>query len=88
MNNIDNLINNYKNNEGKIIGKSNWIKIDQKIISNFANITMDNQFIHLDHERAIKETPFGSTIAHGFLILSLCTKFFVDVVGPVRNEKM
>ena len=88
MNNIDNLINNYKNKEGKIIGKSNWIKIDQKIISNFANITMDDQFIHLDHERAIKETPFGSTIAHGFLILSLCTKFFVDVVGPVRNEKM
>lgn len=88
MNNIDNLINDFKNKEGKIIGKSKWIKIDQKIISDFAIVTMDNQFIHLDHKRAIEETPFGSTIAHGFLILSLCTKFFVDVVGQMENEKM
>ena len=88
MNNIDNLINDFKNKEGKIIGKSKWIKIDQKIISDFAIVTMDNQFIHLDHKRAIEETPFGSTIAHGFLILSLCTKFFVDVVGQMKNEVM
>ena len=88
MNNIDNLINDFKNKEGKVIGKSKWIKIDQKIISDFAIVTMDNQFIHLDHKRAIEETPFGSTIAHGFLILSLCTKFFVDVVGQMENEKM
>ena len=88
MNNIDNLINDFKNKEGKVIGKSKWIKIDQKIISDFAIVTMDNQFIHLDHKRAIEETPFGSTIAHGFLILSLCTKFFVDVVGQLKDEKM
>ena len=88
MNNIDNLINDYKKKEGKIIGKSKWIKIDQEIISSFANITMDDQFIHIDHERTVKETPFGSTIAHGFLILSICTKFFVDVIGPIKNEKM
>ena len=49
---------------------------------------MDNQFIHVDPERALKETPFGSTIAHGFLILSLSTKLFVDVIGEIEGEKM
>ena len=49
---------------------------------------MDNQFIHIDQERALKETPFGSTIAHGFLILSLSTKLFVNVVGEIEGEKM
>ena len=85
---IDNIVSEHKNKIGKVSGKSNWFKINQKIINSFADVTMDNQFIHLDANRALKETPFGSTIAHGFLILSLSTKFFVEAIEPIKNEKM
>ena len=84
----DNIVSEHKNKIGKVSGTSNWFKIDQKIINSFADVTMDNQFIHLDANRALKETPFGSTIAHGFLILSLSTKFFVEAIEPIKNEKM
>ena len=71
---------------GKDMGESDWLVVDQDRINQFADATLDHQFIHVDSEKA---TPlFGSTIAHGFLILSLCTKFFVDVIGPIKNEKM
>ena len=54
---------------GKDIGTSDWITIDQERINKFADATMDNQFIHVDPQQA--EPIFGSTIAHGFLSLSL-----------------
>ena len=85
---IDNIVNEHKNKIGKVSGTSNWFKIDQKIINSFADVTMDNQFIHLDANRVLNETSFGSTIAHGFLILSLSTKFFVEAIEPIKNEKM
>ena len=88
MESIDNLFDNFRIKIGTIVGQSDWVNINQKLIDDFANLTMDNQFIHIDQERALKETPFGSTIAHGFLILSLSTKFFVDVVGEIEGEKM
>ena len=88
MESIDNLFDNFKSKIGTTIGQSEWININQKLINDFANLTMDNQFIHVDQERALKETPFGSTIAHGFLILSLSTKFFVDVIGEIEGEKI
>ena len=65
-----------------------WFELTQERINDFADTTLDHQFIHIDPERALKETPFGSTIAHGFLILSLSTKLFVDVVGEIEGEKM
>ncbi len=55
---------------GTEIGLSEWIKIDQEQINKFAEATLDNQFIHVDPEQA--NPIFGSTIAHGFLSLSLC----------------
>ena len=55
---------------GEVVGVSGWIEIDQKRISAFADATEDWQFIHVDPEAAAK-TPFGGTIAHGFLTLSL-----------------
>ena len=58
------------------------------MINDFASITMDNQFIHINPERAVKETPFDSTIAHGFLILSLSTKFYNDALKSLPGEKM
>lgn len=55
---------------GKEVGVTDWIEIDQDRINKFADATGDHQYIHVDVERAAK-TPFGSTIAHGFLTLSL-----------------
>ena len=55
---------------GEIIGTSDWFTMDQGRINNFADSTEDHQFIHVDPEAA-KATPFGSTIAHGFLTLSM-----------------
>jgi acyl dehydratase len=55
---------------GTTIGTSDWVLIDQEMINKFADATGDHQFIHIDAERA-KMTPFGTTIAHGFLTLSL-----------------
>ena len=88
MNNIIKIVEDYKNKIGNVVGTSNWIKIDQDMINNFASITMDNQFIHINPEKTVKETPFGSTIAHGFLILSLSTKFYNDALKSLPGEKM
>jgi acyl dehydratase len=55
---------------GTEVGVTDWIEIDQERINKFADATGDHQYIHVDPERAA-ETPFGSTIAHGFLTLSL-----------------
>lgn len=56
---------------GKVLGKSEVFDITQERINNFADCTDDHQWIHVDVERAEKESPFGGTIAHGFLCLSL-----------------
>ena len=61
-----------KSRVGQEIGVSSWMTIDQERIDRFAEVTADRQFIHVDPERAAAETPFGGTIAHGFLTLSLC----------------
>jgi acyl dehydratase len=55
---------------GQQVGTSEWVLVDQEMINKFADATGDHQFIHVDAERA-KLTPFGQTIAHGFLTLSL-----------------
>ena len=55
---------------GEVIGVSEWFEVSQERINKFAEATGDFQFIHIDEERA-KQTPFGGTIAHGFLTLSL-----------------
>lgn len=59
---------------GSEVGVSDWITVDQERINTFADITEDHQFIHIDPEAAAK-TPFGGTIAHGFLTLSLLSQF-------------
>lgn len=55
---------------GKDLGHSEWLQVDQERVNQFAECTGDHQFIHLDVEKA-KQTPFGGTIAHGYLSLSL-----------------
>lgn len=56
---------------GQELGVSDWFTIDQKRIDAFADVTEDHQWIHIDVERAQRESPWGTTIAHGFLTLSL-----------------
>ena len=65
---------------GKEIGVSEWLTITQERIAQFAEATEDRQWIHLDRERAAKESPYGTTIAHGFLTLSLISRFMKDVI--------
>jgi acyl dehydratase len=56
---------------GRELGVSDWITVDQERINQFADCTGDHQWIHVDVERARRESPFGTTIAHGYLTLSL-----------------
>ena len=60
---------------GTEVGISDWITVDQAMIDQFARVTHDDQWIHVDPARAAAETPFGGTIAHGFLTLSLASRF-------------
>lgn len=72
---------------GTEVGVSRWIEIDQARIDAFAKITEDEQFIHTDPEAA-KATPFGGTIAHGFLTLSLASAMSYDAVAPLEGVVM
>jgi acyl dehydratase len=69
---------------GKDLGTSDWIEITQEKVNTFADATGDHQWIHVDPERAKKESPFGGPIAHGYLTLSLTPLFLpqlLDVTG-------
>ncbi len=70
------------------LGTSRWFPVPQERIDQFADLTEDPQWIHLDAERAAKETPFGGTIAHGFLSLSLLSAMAMDVVPGVQGTVM
>ncbi|MCE1115605.1 MULTISPECIES: MaoC family dehydratase [Pseudomonas] len=72
---------------GKELGRSAWLKIDQQRINLFAEATGDFQFIHVDPVKAAK-TPFGTTIAHGFLTLSLIPKLMEDLLVLPEGLKM
>lgn len=72
---------------GQQVGASDWIEITQKMIDGFADLTGDDQWIHIDVERTKRESPFGGPIAHGFLTVSLLSKLTreaVDVRGDYR----
>ena len=71
-------------NVGDEFGPSEWLEIDQERIDKFAEATDDPQWIHVDPVRAA-EGPFGTTIAHGFLALSLLVRFWYEV-GPKDSE--
>lgn len=73
---------------GTEVGVSNWIKVDQLMIDQFAQTTFDTQWIHIDPDRAAAETPFGGTIAHGFLTLSLASRFAYDCFEEMPGQVM
>ncbi len=72
---------------GEEIGVSDWIPIDQAAIDTFANVTDDHQFIHVDPEAAAN-TPFGGTVAHGFLTLSLLSRMAADAMLRPESIRM
>lgn len=69
---------------GSEVGISPWLLVDQAMIDAFAEATGDRQFIHVDPQRAA-QTPFGGTVAHGFLTLSLLSKFAEEALPPVEG---
>lgn len=80
-------VQDYKASVGKELGVSRWFEIDQKRIDTFAECTEDFQFIHVDPEAAAA-TPFGGTIAHGFLTLSMLSAMAYEVFPKLDGAKM
>lgn len=67
---------------------SQWIEIDQDMIDRFASATLDDQWIHTDPERAKQESEFGTTIAHGYLSLSLTSVFAIEYLGKSEDKSI
>lgn len=72
---------------GKEVGKSNWRVVSQEIITAFADATSDHQWIHIDAEKAAVDSPYGKTIAHGFLMVSLLPSLLDEII-EIRNSKL
>ncbi|RHX84309.1 MaoC family dehydratase [Leptospira stimsonii] len=72
---------------GKEIGVSDYHTITQEQVNRFADATLDHQWIHTDPERAAKESPFGTTIAHGYLTLSMAP-YLLSQILELKNIKM
>jgi acyl dehydratase len=73
---------------GQEIGVSQWHVVSQDMIDRFADVTHDCQFIHVDPVRAKKETPFGGTIAHGYLMLSLVAPMSYEALPQIDGRVM
>ena len=69
----------FKSMIGKELPYSDWLTITQEMINDFANATLDKQWVHVDVERAKKESPFKTTIAHGFMSLAMLSKMLEDL---------
>ena len=83
-----NSLQSLKEHVGREIATSDWLLITQERIRQFAEATDDRQWIHIDPERAQRESPYGATIAHGFLTLSLMSHFLresVQLPGDVQR---
>jgi acyl dehydratase len=80
-------LDEYRALAGSEVGVSDWVLVDQARIDAFAEVTGDHQFIHVNPELA-KQTPFGTTIAHGYLTLSLCSAFAYQALPGVKGVRM
>jgi acyl dehydratase len=78
----------YRNLVGHEVGVSSWYLLDQNRIDVYAGVTEDHQFIHVDPERAKRETSFGTTIAHGFLTMSLMSIMSYEVMPVIEGTSM
>ncbi len=73
---------------GREIGTTEWFSVTQDRIQQFAETTEDRQWIHLDRERAQRDSPYGTTIAHGFLTLALLTHFLRQAIQIQNGVRM
>jgi MaoC like domain len=80
-------LDDYKAMVGQEVGVSRWFEVPQGRINTFADVTEDHQFIHVDPERA-KATPFGGTVAHGFLTMSLLAPMAFDAQPRLTGTAM
>jgi len=78
----------YQGMVGQEIGVSSWHLVDQNRINLYADVIEDHQFIHVDPERAKKETAFGTTVAHGFLTMSLMSIMSYEVMPVIEGTAM
>jgi len=72
---------------GREVAVTEWMTVTQEHIDEFADATGDDQWIHVDRERAARESPYGTTVAHGFLTLSLLPSFFMDAI-EIQGARM
>jgi acyl dehydratase len=84
---LDNL-DSLKEFAGREVGVTAWFSITQERIERFAEATEDRQWIHVDSGRASKESPYGTTIAHGFLTLSLVSHFMKEIIQIRSGVRM
>lgn len=85
------IINSYEDFEqyvGKELGASGYVQLSQERINLFADATMDHQWIHVDTEKAKAESPFGTTIAHGYLTMSMLPYLWDQIVEVNNLERM
>lgn len=73
---------------GKEAGVSEWVTVTQDMVSKFAELTGDRQWIHVDPERALTESPFGATVAHGFLTVALVSRMVAEAVYVRGGSKL
>jgi acyl dehydratase len=78
----------YRDMVGHEVGVSSWHLVDQSRIDVYADVIEDRQFIHIDPERAKNETPFGTTVAHGFLTMSLMSIMSYEVMPVIEGTTM
>ena len=83
---VINSFDEFAAHEGQVLGTSDWLQVDQDRINKFADATLDHQWIHVDEEKA-KNGPFGQTIVHGYLTLSLLPYLWEQII-QVNNLKM
>lgn len=84
---VINSFEEFASHEGQQLGISDWLLVDQNRINQFADATLDHQWIHVDVERAKQESPYKSTIAHGYLTLSLLPHLWGKII-EVNHLKM
>jgi acyl dehydratase len=77
----------FKEMLGKKLPKGDWYTITQEMINDFANATLDKQWIHVDEDRAKKESPFKSTVAHGFMSVAMISRMLEEAF-TIKSVKM
>ena len=80
-------ISEFKSMIGTQLPEGNWYAITQQMIDDFANATLDKQWIHVDQERAKKESPFKSTVAHGFMSVAMISRMLEEAFA-IKSIKM